>query len=216
MHDLWPKLIAQPADFDDGVTFWRVSHIHTPNCAKKIENNASSAITRKMPCTTLEVVRCPTLVELPFTWKACQQATTPITSAKNGAFTMPTRRCFTAMLSCRRVRNMPGFTSRLTQLISAPPNRPNRLATKPKSGNMINSASTRGTTSTRTGSRPSVCIASISCCTFIEPTEAVKADPERPATMIAVSKMPNSRSTEMPISSTTKTSAPNCCNWLAP
>ena len=47
-------------------------------------------------------------------------------------------------------------------------------------------------------------------------TDAVKAEPDRPATMIAVNRMPNSRNTEIEISSTTNTSAPKRCSCVAP
>ncbi len=59
-------------------------------------------------------------------------------------------------------------------------------------------------------------IASISSRIFIEPIEAVKAEAERPATMIAVSRMPSSRSTAMAMRSTTKISAPNWRSCTAP
>ena len=59
-------------------------------------------------------------------------------------------------------------------------------------------------------------IASISSRIFIDPIEAVKAEAERPATTIAVSRMPSSRSTAMAIRSTTKISAPNWRSWTAP
>ena len=80
----------------------------------------------------------------------------------------------------------------------------------------MRSASMRGTTRIWIGSRPSVRMASISSRIFIEPIEAVKAEAERPATMIAVSRMPSSRSTAMAMRSTTKISAPNWRSCTAP
>ena len=80
---------------------------------------------------------------------------------------------------------------------------------KVSSGSAMISARRRGTTSTSIGSSPITRSASISSRIFIEPISAVKARPERPATMIAVSSTPSSRSVRMPTRSTTKTSAPN-------
>ena len=70
------------------------------------------------------------------------------------------------------------------------------------------SARRRGTISTSIGSSPITRSASISSRIFIEPISAVKAEPERPATMIAVSSTPTSRSVRMPTRSTTNGVAP--------
>ena len=51
--------------------------------------------------------------------------------------------------------------------------------------------------------------ASISSRIFMEPISAVKAEPERPATMIEVRSTPSSRRTRMPMRSTTNGVAPN-------
>ena len=59
-------------------------------------------------------------------------------------------------------------------------------------------------------------MASISCCIFIAPIEAVKALSDRPASMIAVISTPNSRNTAMPTSSTVKTEKPTLRSRLAP
>ena len=59
-------------------------------------------------------------------------------------------------------------------------------------------------------------MASISSRIFIEPISAVKAEPERPATMMAVSRMPTSRSARMATMLTAKGSAPNGFNWTTP
>ena len=59
------------------------------------------------------------------------------------------------------------------------------------------------------GSMPSVRIASISSRIFIDPISAVMAEPERPATMIAVSRMPTSRKARIATMLTAKNSAPN-------
>ncbi len=59
-------------------------------------------------------------------------------------------------------------------------------------------------------------MASISSRIFIEPISAVKAEPERPATMMAVSRMPTSRSARMATMLTAKGSAPNGFSWTTP
>ena len=70
---------------------------------------------------------------------------------------------------------------------------------KVRSGRPISSARMRGTISTSIGSSPMTRSASISSRIFIEPISAVKAEPERPATMIEVSSTPSSRRIRMPI-----------------
>ncbi len=65
---------------------------------------------------------------------------------------------------------------------------------------------------------PMVASASISCDTFIEPMRAASAEPERPATMIAVISAPNSRVTDLATATTTCDCAPNsdsaAMNWM--
>ena len=60
-------------------------------------------------------------------------------------------------------------------------------------------ASTRGTTSASIGETPIVRIASISSVSFMVPNCAAKAEPERPATMIAVISTPSSRNESRPV-----------------
>ena len=57
----------------------------------------------------------------------------------------------------------------------------------------------RGTTSASTGETPMVRMASISSVIFIVPSCAAKAEPERPATMIAVISVPSSRTVIRPM-----------------
>ena len=100
--------------------------------------------------------------------------------------------------------------------IRPPPNSARMSAKNASSGSAIISASRRGTTSTSIGSTPMVRSASISSRTFIMPISAVNALPERPATTIAVNRMPISRSTETPSRLTVNTSAPKRRSWSAP
>ena len=58
--------------------------------------------------------------------------------------------------------------------------------------------------------------ASISSLSCITPISAANALPERPATMMAVSSTPISRSTAMVTRSTTKIVAPNFASCCAP
>ena len=80
----------------------------------------------------------------------------------------------------------------------------------------MTSASTRGSTSTLAGSSPMTRSASISSRICMEPSSAVIALPERPATMIAVRSGASSRSVRMPTRSTVKTLAPKKRSWKAP
>ena len=58
--------------------------------------------------------------------------------------------------------------------------------------------------------------ASISSVTFMVPICAVYAEPDRPATMIAVSSGDSSRSIASPTRSAMKMLAPKRCSWSAP
>ena len=64
---------------------------------------------------------------------------------------------------------------------------------------MTTAASMRGMTSASIGDTPMVRMASISSVIFIVPICAAKAEPERPATMIAVISVPSSRTVMRPI-----------------
>ncbi len=74
----------------------------------------------------------------------------------------------------------------------------------------------RGITSASIGEMPIVRMASISSFTFIVPICAAKADPERPATMIAVINTPSSRKVIRPTRLIVSDSAPNCSSCTAP
>src|ERR1700676_362848 len=78
--------IANP---DDGVDDLRRHH-HIPIDAKKIAKMPSMTMTKKMPCTTDEVVCCPSDSALPSTASPSTQATIPITAAITGALIRPT------------------------------------------------------------------------------------------------------------------------------
>jgi len=60
-----------------------------------------------------------------------------------------------------------------------------------------------------TGRNPITVSASISSWSFIEPSSAVIAEPERPAVMIAVNQNAEFAQDKMPMRSTTKNVAPN-------
>ena len=87
-----------------------------------------------------------------------------------------------------------------------------------KASNGIDSTSAmmRGSTSHSIGFSPMVRMASISWLTCMVPIWAVKALPERPATMIAVNSTPSSRNMPIPTASTVKVSAPNCRSCCTP
>ena len=89
-----------------------------------------------------------------------------------------------------------------------------KSATIVSSGSAITRPSTRGSTSTSYGLTPIDSSASTSSFSFMTPISAAKALPVRPATMIAVSSTPSSRSTPRATRSTVKISAPygrSCC-----
>ena len=69
--------------------------------AKKTANSPSRTMTRKIDLTTEAVVWRPRDFALPFTAKPSAQATTPMTSAMKGAFSMPTLKCVVEIASCK-------------------------------------------------------------------------------------------------------------------
>ncbi|MNO70206.1 hypothetical protein D3C76_610800 [compost metagenome] len=139
-----------------------------------------------------------------------------IRKAKNGALARPTRKCCTPMSVCSSDRNMAGEISSDRAHTTAPPTMPQIIARKVSSGNEINSANTRGTTSSSMGLRPRVRMASISSLAFIEPICAVKALAVRPAMRMAVNSTANSRKNENATRSTVKRVAPNAASTVAP
>src|SRR6056297_2207260 len=204
VHDLRAELVANATQPDDDLALG-----HMPIRAKKIENTASATITAKIAVTTAFDVIRPSDSALLCTCMPAWHPTTPMMSAKTGALISPTKTCSTEVPSTRRVWNIAGEIPRSIHAISPPPNSPARLAISPRIGSMTSSARMRGTNSVIAGSSPRVRIASISSRIFIDPMAAVKAEAVRPATMIAVSRMPSSRRIEIAIRSTTNTSAPN-------
>src|SRR5437667_9279743 len=81
-------------------------HRYIPIDAKNTANSPSSTITRKIDFTTEVVVCLPSDSALPFTRKPSLQATTPITSAMNGALMMPTSKWVTETASWSRAMKM--------------------------------------------------------------------------------------------------------------
>src|SRR5580692_5378580 len=86
----------------------RFLHRYIPIDAKNTANSPSSTITRKIDFTTEVVVCLPSDSALPFTRKPSLQATIPITSATNGALTIPTSKLVTDTASCRRAMKIAG------------------------------------------------------------------------------------------------------------
>ena len=85
------------------------------------------------------------------------------------------------------------------QTNTPPPIRANNIAQKDSSGIITTAEMIRGSTSASTGDTPIVRIASISSVIFIVPIWAAKAEPDRPATMIAVISVPSSRTVIRPM-----------------
>src|SRR6267142_5316790 len=85
-----------------------ILHRYIPIDAKNTANNPARTITRKIDFTTEVVVCWPSDSALPFTRKPSLQATTPITSAMNGALMMPTSKLVTDTASCSRAMKIAG------------------------------------------------------------------------------------------------------------
>ena len=88
-HGLRPEADHEVADADRQRPFIGV-HGYIPIDAKNTANSPSSTMTRKMAFTTEVVVCKPSDSALPLTRSPSLHATTPITSAMNGALMMPT------------------------------------------------------------------------------------------------------------------------------
>ena len=86
VDDLIAEAVAQAADPDDVVRHPQFHPIQVKNTAKK----ASSTITRKMPCTTADVVRAPTCSASPSTCIPWKQPATAMIAPNTGALTSPT------------------------------------------------------------------------------------------------------------------------------
>ncbi len=154
------------------------------------------------------VVSRPSSREEPRTCMPRYAPAIAITSANTGALMIPTQKVVGAIASFTRLTNWVRGMSSSSRHNSAPPIRPMISAMTVNNGSAITSPNTRGSTSTSNGSTPVAYSASTSSFSFIAPISAAKALPERPATMIAVSRTPNSRNTPMVTRSTTKISAP--------
>ena len=83
-------------------------HAHIPIAAKNMAKKPSSTMTRKIDLTTDEVVFSPSEAALPSTSKPSTQATSPITSAMNGALIMPTAKVGSQIASRNRARKISG------------------------------------------------------------------------------------------------------------
>src|SRR5688572_28897102 len=97
---------------------------HSPTRSKKIENSASSTITRKIDFTTALVVSRPTLSAEPPTRSPCMHPITAMTTAKTGALMRPTSRSRVSTASWTRTRYCEGDTSSRNCETRAPPARP--------------------------------------------------------------------------------------------
>src|SRR6185312_11792161 len=186
----------------------------TPISMKSTAKSASARITRKMACTTATVVSRPSSREEPRTCMPLCVPAIAISAAKTGALITPTQNVLGEIAWLTRLTYWSRGMCRSEAHSTAPPTSPTRSASTVRRGSEITSPSARGSTSASNASTPVACRASTSSLSFIEPISAAKALPERPATMIAVSSTPSSRSTPMVTRSTTKISAPklrSCC-----
>ena len=158
---------------------------------------------RKMACTTLIVVCRPTLSAPMPTRKPWKHPTVATMAAKTGALLIPTRNEERVPAWGARCRKSWKPTPSCPAAMAIPPATPIRPASTVSSGRARTSPTTRGATSSSTGSMPMVRRASTSSWTFMDPICAVKADPVRPATMIAAIIGASSRSTMRITRSTT-------------
>src|SRR5581483_9928565 len=169
----------------------------TPISMKSTAKSASARITRKMACTTATVVSRPSSREEPRTCMPLCVPAIAISTAKTGALITPTQNVLGEIAWLTRLTYWSRGMCRSEAHRTAPPTSPTRSASTVRRGSESTSPSARGSTSASNASTPVACRASTSSLSFIEPISAAKALPERPATMIAVSSTPSSRSTPM-------------------
>src|SRR6185436_2101984 len=171
---------------------------------------ASRTMTQTMLCTTVEVVLSPTLRASRATSNPMRQAIMAMKAPNTGALATPMTNALIGSTACRRSRNAAAPMSSCQAPTSMPPATPATSPTNTSTGSATTIAARRGITSTWTGDRPRVLMASISSCTFIVPSCAVKAEPERPATITAASSGESSRHIASPTPSTTKMLGSRC------
>src|SRR6187551_2347594 len=200
VHELPPETVHQPADLDGE---FLVGGHQKSSFMNSTANRASASSTRKMDCTTATVVSRPSSRAEPRTCMPRYVPAVAISTANTGALMMPAQNVVGAMASLARPMNCCSGMSSRTWQRTAPPIRPIRSATIVSSGKAMTRPSARGSTSVSITSTPAACSASISSFSFIEPISAAKALPVLPATIIAVSSTPSSRSTPTVMRSTT-------------
>ena len=110
----------------------------------------------------------------------------------------PMIRSHTLVVSISLSQNSTRFMSRYQTLTKRPPNMPNALDIMPRKGIIIVSPRKRGRTRYSMGEMPIVSNASISSLTFIVPSSAAYAAPERPAMTEPDMIAPSRRSSPMP------------------
>src|SRR5262245_291215 len=204
-HAVVDQIAAEPGDHR--VDLQHRSHQMSNRC-NVTANTASSTMTQTMLCTTVEVVCSPTLRASRATARPMRHAIIAMKTANTGALAKPITTALRSSVPCKRFTNAGAEMPSCAALISMPPAMPATSPTNTSSGRPTASATSRGITSTWIGDRPSVLIASISSCTFIEPICAVKEAPDRPATMMATNIGDSSRQIASPTPSTTKIVAP--------
>src|SRR5258706_4372479 len=124
VHDLLAEAVHDAARGDDGLGGAVGRGRHRPSLSKRIENRASSTITRKIDFTTERVVSRPTLSAEPRTRIPCMQPITAMMKANTGALTRPTKRSLVSTAAWTRSRYCSGETWSSTWEIAAPPTRP--------------------------------------------------------------------------------------------
>src|SRR5437868_4849440 len=121
-------LLAEPVDDaargKNGLVLRFCSGVHRPSLSNRMENNASSTITRKIDLTTARVVCCPTLSAEPLTLSPCMQPMIAMKKAKIGALKRPTKRSLPLTALCTRSRYCSSEISSREWQIAAPPSKP--------------------------------------------------------------------------------------------
>mmetsp|Transcript_37520 Transcript_37520/g.87496 ORF Transcript_37520/g.87496 Transcript_37520/m.87496 type:complete len:205 (+) Transcript_37520:1336-1950(+) len=182
--------------------------VQMPTLENSTAKMASTTMTSVIAVTTDCVTPWPRLSVLGLTRSPKWQASSAISPPNSTDLLQPSQRLAGCTTRGSMSRNCSGSRPSCTRAAAMPPSIISAAVHSATSGSDSASASTLGATRRTVCEMPITDSASSSSVTRITPIWAVIAEPERPATMMAASSGPSSRSTARPRMLMTKMSAP--------
>src|SRR5271165_1138373 len=183
-----------------------------PHAPPRKKNSAvktrSTRTTMKIEITTARVVERPTCSAPPPVDRPSRQPTAVMVMPNIKALTRPVITSRRNNASSEALMYLIKVKSACATPKSEPPKTPMKLAQMVRHGSMTIMAINFGATRKWTGLMAMVSSASISSLTFMVPSSAATAEPERPITTMAVMSGPSSRDMEMATALATKVMAP--------